>query len=272
VSVIKKLRSPILCIIFVFISVDGVSAATGNRHIHAGAGWAYLGMRDKGLSPLYYSGSHALFESGYLNRQDSVLNRLDISFMTGAISPEIYPGLTLSVMKNMKGSISYSHMRYAGSLAAENARVFLGGTWKNQSALYRHNQFSNSAKTSYFLSQIYIDGLISLGSDNNGKRWMVEFGLAMPVVTFIIRPDYAYIFPAGFLEHDLNNLQSTIRSIEIAAPNRFFGLVSDLSLRFAMTDNHAMTIKYNWQYFGHQDSNQLNSATHGISLQTSINF
>lgn len=249
-----------------------MAAGTDYRYLNAGAGWAYMGMRDKGITPLYYSGGHALFESGYYNRKDSVLNRIDISFMTGNMSPVIYPELTLSVMKSLKGNISYSHLRFAGALNRHNGKLFLGGNWKTQYAYYRHNLFTNSSRTSYFLSQINIDGLLSFEFDRNDKMWLLEFGLAMPLVTFIVRPDYAYIFPAGFLDHNSNTLQSAIQSIEIAAPHKFFGLASAVALEYKLRSNHALRIKYTWEYFGHHSSNMLNSATHGIGLQTLFNF
>jgi len=94
----------------------------------------------------------------------------------------------------------------------------------------------------------------------------------MPVMASVIRHDYSYINPSGFLNHSYNSLQSTLKSIEFSSLKRFFGLNSELSAECRLRNNNALRITYRWEYFGHDNPNRLKSAVHGLKLQTIFNF
>jgi hypothetical protein len=59
----KRIRNIILIMLICF-SVNGLAGENRSRHFHIGGGWAYSGLRDHGLSPLYYAGNHALISTG----------------------------------------------------------------------------------------------------------------------------------------------------------------------------------------------------------------
>ena len=257
--------------IFLFlipVFTEGHSGERKHLHLNIGAGWAHMGLRDKGISPLYYSGSHLFFASGFKHQTDSLLNQLEVNFLYGSITPVIYPGLTISQMQSFRTGISFSHMRFAGNLLGNKGKFFLGGIIGSQFTYYEHNQFANSAKNNFSFSTISISSSLSYPLPANERKYNLTLQLYMPVVAFIIRPAHSYIKPEGFLDHNKGNLLSLLNSIEVASLNKFFGLGSELSFKYRLRNNNALRMGYRWEYSGHNNINQLKTATHGIILQT----
>ncbi len=260
-----------LLTIFLFLFpafAEGYSGEEKHLHLNIGAGWAHMGLRDKGISPLYYSGSHLFFASGFKRHTDSRLNHLEANFMYGGITPDTYQSLTTSQMQSFRTGISFSHMRFTGNLFGHKGKFFLGGNIGSQFTYYEHNQFVNSAKNYFSFSTISISSSLSYPLPANERKYNVALQLYMPVVAFIIRPAHSYIKPEGFLDHNTGNLQSFINSIEVASLNKFFGLGSELSFKYRLRNSNALRMGYRWEYSGHDNINQLKTATHGIILQT----
>ena len=255
--------------LFLFpVFTEGYSGEGKHRHLNIGAGWAHMGLRDKGISPLYYSGSHLFFASGFKHRTDSLLNHLEVNFLYGSITPAIYPGLTISQMQSFRAGISFSHMRLAGNLFGNKGKFFLGGIIGSQFTYYEHNQFANSAKNNFSFSTISISSSLSYPLSANERKYNLALQIYMPVIAFIIRPTYSYIQPEGFLDHNTGNLQSLFNSIEVSSLNKFLGLGSELSFKYRLRNNNGLRMGYRWEYSGHNNINQLKTATHGIILQT----
>jgi hypothetical protein len=257
--------------IFVFlfpVFVEGYSGERKHRQFNIGAGWAHMGLRDRGISPLYYSGNHLFLAAGFNHRTEKISNQLEVNFLYGNLSPAIYPGLNLSQMQSFKAGISFSHMRLAGNLIGNKGFFFLGGIIGSQFAYYEHNQFANSAKKNFSFSTINISSSLSYPFSLNERECNLSLQIYMPVIAFIIRPNHSYIRPEGFLDHNAGNLQSLFNSVEIASLNKFFGLGSELSFRYKLRSNNTLRIGYRWEYTGHNNINKLKTATHGIILQT----
>ena len=229
-------------------------------------------MRDKGLSPLYYAGSHGNLNTSYQNRTDSLTWNLEINFLIGNISPAIYPEITSSKIRNIKAEINYSYLRFAKNIINENAKLMLGGMWKTQFANYKHNQFQNSSINNYFLNTLNLSGSLSYPLRKNERQYLLVLQTNLPLIAFIIRPSYAYIKPKGFLEHNRSNVQNIMNSIEVCPFNRFSGLSSYISIEYEIKNNNSLRIGYKWEYWSHQSSNILETATHGIIIQMVFNL
>lgn len=243
------------------------------RYISTGGGWAHMGLRDNGISPLYYSGNHPCFYAGFQSRTDTTRNSLKIGLLYGSVTPSIYPQLTSSEMKIIKPVVSYSHMRLAGNFFNGKGKLFLGGVMETQFASYEHNRLTNSARNNYFFSTLNISSSLSLSLFTKEMREIkLHAGLFIPVVVFAVRPSYAYIKPAGFLDHETGHLQSLIKSVEISSLNKFIGTDSYFSLGYKTKNNNIISIGYSWEFFDHNTANRLESSTHMLTLKTMFNF
>jgi hypothetical protein len=247
-------------------------AGDENRYFYLGGGWAYAGVRDGGLSPLYYDGNHMSVSSGFWKRSDRVMSSLDISFLYGKISPAINPELTVAEMRNYNSEINFSHLRLAGNFLNENIKLFLGGSATASSAYHKHNLFVNSSQTNYSINTININSRLSYFFRSSKRPYLLDFQLYFPVAAFIIRPDHAYIKPAGFMDHTTGTLQSVINSMEILTVDRYFGLNSKVAFEYPLKNNNALRFVYKWEFYEHHNRNQLQSAMHGLFLQTMFNF
>lgn len=245
---------------------------TNNNKLIIGAGWASLGIRDIGISPLYYSGSHLSGNAGYMNSSDTFLSTINIRILYGTVHPDIYPELTNVGMKSMKAGGSYSYMRFAGIFAGGEGKLFFGGTLDSNLGYYKHNKYTNSAINQYFLTTLGFSGKASYPLDRDQNNFLLAFNLHMPFVAAIVRDGYAYIKPSGFLDHETGNVQSFFKSIDIQSLDNFFSLESVLSLEYRLKNDNAWLIGYRWGYFGHDNFNVLKSATHGIFIQTLLNL
>ena len=239
--------------------------------ILAGAGWAHVGIRDKGISPLYYNGSHTLITSSLISGGDSMFNNVEINFLFGNITPAIYPKQTSSRMKSLKGGLNYSHMRFVTTFFSGKAMLHLGGILDLQFAWYKHNQMKNSSENSYSFNTLNASTLISYPLRINERNFNIEFRLFLPVAAAVLRPSYSYIKAGGFMDHSAGHTMRVINSFEVLTLNRFFGAGSEVSLKFIIGSS-PVKIGYKWEYAGHYDINRLDSATHGITLQRVFNF
>jgi hypothetical protein len=147
-----------------------------------------------------------------------------------------------------------------------------GGSIGTRFSYYRHNLFVNSAITNYSITTLNLHSLLTYRLPPENRVSFIELAFYMPAAAFIIRPDYAYILPSGFIDHDSGTLKSIVNSVEFASFDQFFGLRSDLSYTYHFKSNNALRIGYNWEFSNHREENQLQSASHGIRLQTLINF
>lgn len=258
-------------LIFLFIIpvfTESYSKQKTNRYLNIGAGWGHMGLRDQGISPLYYSGNHLFITAGYSKVKDKYVNHLGADLLHGNITPTKYPDPDFSQMNSFRAGVSFSHMRSAGSFASNKVKIFLGGIIDSRFTFYEHNQFINSAKNNFSFSTLSLGKSFIYPFPVNGKQHKIELLIHMPVIALIVRPNHSYISPQGFLDHSTGNFQSVLNSIEVASLNRFFGLGSELSFKYQFRNNNALGIGYRWEYYGHENFNQLKTATHGIVLQT----
>ncbi len=271
---LRHITKYLFILLFLFLLSSNLYAETDKkRYLNLGGGWAYSGLRDMGLSPLYYDGNHGFLSAGMNTERANRYNSFDIVFVAGNISPAINPELTDSEMLNMIVDIDFSHLRPAGSLFGNNnVKLFLGGSIRSELANYRHNLFVNNALTAYSISTLNLNGRITYSFKRNERNYLLAFHTQLPLAAGIIRPSYAYIIPSGFLNHSNGNFQGVISSMEFSTVNRFFRLNSSISLEYSLKNNNAFRIYYKWEYFNHKNENQLTSATHGIGLQTMFNF
>jgi hypothetical protein len=266
---IKKYFS--IAIIFFIVSFCDYSfGAEGTRHLLLGGGWTHYGIRDMGISPLYYSGSHFSGNTGFQIQGERSRNMIDISFITGTVEPAINPVFTQSRMKNLKGELNFTHLRNGGSVAGTKAKWFMGGSWNTQFAYYKHNQYTNSAINHFLISSLGVSSMVSYPIVDN--RLLMTVRVNVPLVAAIVRPGYAYIKPRGFMNHENSYLESLINSIELSTLNRFSGFSTGFSTEYAFGNNSILLIGYRWEYIGHNDSNTLKLATHGIFFQKIFNF
>lgn len=245
---------------------------TKDNQLIIGAGWASLGIRDIGISPLYYSGSHLSGNAGYMKSSDNFLSTINIRILYGTVHPDIYPDLTNVGMKSLKAGVSYSYMRFASIFAGGEGKLFFGGTLDSNFGHYKHNKYTNSAINQYFLTTLGFSGQASYPLDRDQNNFLLAFNLHMPFVAAIVRNGYAYIKPSGFLNHETGNVESFFKSIDFQSLNNFFSLESILSLEYRLKNDNTWRIGYRWEYFGHNNSNVLKSATHGIYIQTILNL
>jgi uncharacterized membrane protein YqaE (UPF0057 family) len=245
---------------------------TINNQLIIGAGWASLGIRDTGISPLYYRGSHLYGNAGYLRSSDTFLSEFNIRVFYGKVRPEIYPDLTNSEMNSLNAGGSYSYMRFAGNFASGEGKLFLGGTLNSQFGHFRHNKFTNSAVNQYFLTSLGLTGKAFYPLDRDQNNYLLVFSIHMPFVAAIVRNGYAYIKPTGFLDHETGNFQSFFKSIDFQSLNNFFSLETVLSIEYRLRNDNIWRIGYRWDYLGHDNYNVLKSATHGIFIQTLLNL
>jgi hypothetical protein len=271
ISIKYSIKSGIIAF-FILVTPPGFTETGKSRHFNLGGGWALSGMRDEGLSPLYYSGNHIYASSGLRSSTDTRMLFADIGFITGIISPAINPELTDSHMRNVNLQLNVAHLRQAGEWFNDYLSLFLGGSIGSEFAYYRHNQFINNSITVYSVNSLNLDTRVSYRFSVNQRGYLIALRAYMPVVSFLIRPDFAYIMPSGFLDHSTGNLKSLINSLEITSLNRFFSLHSNLSFEYTLSNRNALRVQYKWQFSNHRNQNRLTSATHGIMLQTMFNF
>lgn len=243
-----------------------------SRHITGGGGWAWHALRDMGMSPLYYSGSHIYGLAGYEAKSRKLIHQFSAGFIAGAVSPSIYPELTGSRMKSITADAGYSFFMLAGGFGSERGKWFLGGTLAGQFAYYRHNLFTNSAVNQYFLSSAGINSRLSYPFGNPGREFTMVLQVHIPIVTAVLRNSYAYIKPSGFLDHDNGKIESFFESLEVFTVNRFSGAGTSLYIEYMMQNYNIWRFGYRWDYFSHRNVNHLEAATHGLYLQLMLNL
>ena len=279
---IKNSVKPLLFLIICLTCLPGVqgndstyidSSGTGKfRYITGGGGWAWHGLRDMGMSPMYYRGSHIYGITGYEARNENLIQFIYAGLLSGAVSPSIYPELTGSRMKSVIADASYSFLRQAGNFGNERGEWFLGGTFSGQFAFYKHNLFSNSAVNQHFLSTAGINSRISYPVGNSRRELTMVFQIHVPLLAAVLRNSYAYIKPDGFLVHENSNIESFYKSLEVFTVNKFSGVRTDLFVEYRLQNSNAWRLGYQWEYFEHRNVNLLKAARHGLYLHLMLNI
>ncbi len=247
---------------------EAYAGNNAKRHIGFGGGWEVGGLRDRGISPLYYSGHHALARAGYYYISDSTLAGISTNFSWGRIIPAIYPGPDGSEMKSIRGSLDFRLLRYAGNLFGEKIRLHAGGTMASSFGFYEHNNLMNSARKSYSFSTINVTGSLSGDINITGRDFRVSFTAGIPVLSFIVRPAHSYIKPDGFLDHNTGKLRSLFSSIETASMKSYTGAGTEISVEHTLDSGNKVRLAYRWQYSDHRSVNRLETGMHGISVKT----
>ncbi len=263
-----KIIVVLLKLIILPYSAGANTGEPATKYIGIGAGWTYGGLRDYGISPLYYSGHHASGEAGYLIYSDSLMVQIEAGYSHGTISPSIYPGPDGSKMKSIKASADLHYLRYAGSIAGDRIRIYAGGMLTSRFGYYEHNNLMNSARKNYIFSALNLGGGLAREINAGSGRSMIIFTVEVPVVSLIMRPSYSYIRPEGFLNHNTGNLESFFSSIEISSVNRFTGAGTSLAIERKLNSGNKLSLRYRWEYFDHKNPNRLKSALHGLSIKT----
>lgn len=262
-------------IIVTLLILIGLPYSTGanteepaTKYIGIGAGWTYGGLRDHGISPLYYSGHHASGEAGYHIYSDSLLAHVEAGYSHGSISPSIYPGPDGSKMKSIKARADFQYLRYTGSVAGGRVKVYAGGMLTSRFGYYEHNNLMNSAKKNYIFSTLNLGAGLSREINIGAGKSMILFTFDLPVISLILRPSFSYIKPEGFLNHNTGNLQSVFSSIELSSLNRFAGAGTSLAIERKLNSGNMIRLGYRWEFFDHKNSNRLKSTLHGLSVKT----
>jgi hypothetical protein len=269
----QLLRKFILfALVFSQVPATAIPNEVSVRKLDIGTGWSNMGLRDRGISPLYYTGNQALITTRITGDRDSVINRAGISIMHGRISPALENADEPPSMITVNIAVSFSHLRKLSGLMKSAGRISLGGSVKSQFLFYEHNRMSNSSSNNLFVTTFNLKGKISYPVRIFRGSPEISFSAVLPLAAGIVRPSYSYIKPEGYLEHQDSNISKLLNSIEISTINRFAGTGMETAISYATGKGNNIIISYSWDYFEHSQVNRLQSAVHGIIIRYSFNY
>ena len=231
---------------------------TEKKHfILSSTAYTYQKVQDDAVSPLRYSGSAITLQTGHRYESTKTLSQVRLSFSKGLLKASNNPDHSSSQMDLIGARISWTYLRKVKTWKEENLRLFLGAEWDNLAFWRQHNRYNNSAQNYDGISALGISGTLQYDFELWKRPFSLEYQASLPLLAYVIRPAYTTPF-----------LDGSFGSREFASLNEFFMLNAELKLSYPLKNGNVLSLSYQWNAYTYTHLNEVQSATHTISLSS----
>ncbi|MDQ3193297.1 MAG: hypothetical protein M3Q58_17070 [Bacteroidota bacterium] len=254
----KKIFSRILLFILI-ITPCLVKAQSVNRFLKTGIGTGFLSVRDKGMSPLLYTGAGYFSSQAYVSVSEKKTNSLKLDLTYGRVKNKKF-----GILHNSRVEITYSHLRKV--INNERLDLFIGGSLGFLGAYRYQPFFLNSAHNYEIIQSVEITTSANYVVPLYQKNIIFSGSINIPIISAVIRPAYASPLPNGFQTFSYEFTEAYWRSNEMMTLNRFIRINTCFSANYPIFERDLMSLSYSWDFYTIQTENPVIFAGHTVLL------
>ncbi len=259
-----KLIRKLPLVLLLWIVTTTLYAQSGHR-LDVHAGMAGMAFRDRGMSPLLYTGQLLSGGLTYCLMQEEREMVFDFTHQRGVIHN------------------AYSnHCRYR-SLALSTQTIYplrsygmhtllLGWTNHNHFHIHQNEQFTNfSERSDYFTS---FGALLGYRADKalNGRKLRFELPVEVALLGFYLRPSFVSNAPKGYVEPGSGGFRGFLNSIDPFVPWNDWFIGAHPQTTLVMKNGNGVSIGYRFQWLGLNEPVRITMANGywNVSLKTTL--
>lgn len=258
---------------FTIVTASAQEMDSKTRLLSIGAGTSYVTVRDFAASPLRFGGLGVYGQLGYEWNNKIKFQNIRLNFQTSGLNNSTS---YRSDTRAYGGKISYSYLRRIGS--AKQLGFRLGGIvdiWGNARVKQqrKNNPVSYDAGASLTLAT-HFSKHVSVSK----SILQLDYSLAVPVLTYLIRPAYGVPYPKNYLEDGVYNPKDEgiagpfLKSGSLVTFNDFFRVQSNVTITYPIKSRNALRLGYGWDFYSIQSLKKVQLADHTVSLSLLINL
>lgn len=210
----------------------------------------YLGgennfIRDQQSSPLVYRGVKLFpFHIVYKNRNGRHITTVNVYRSKFSAKSEF----------NHKSEVNYynfqlSYLQNINKFKNSKWDIFVGAAWQNQVIIYNYYFGKSYFNTWLFFSSSNLSAQVLL-SNQMSESSMLQVGVSIPIVAYIIRSGYVFPYPDKLT--DTNNYDPSFwdvfKSGDFATVDRFRGVTINFEYTKIVSDHLMLGLTYNFSY------------------------
>ena len=217
--------------------------------LNLGVGPALVSANDAQASPLTYRGLNAAISAGY-ERYSTSLSSLTFSAGVGSLQNAVsFAGR----MQAYQFGLSYQRLY---PVLERNVSIALGGAADVWGHVRLNSGYENNLLSYELASSLSLAARFYKSLTIRGRRLWLSYQIALPAMTYLIRPAYSIPYPEKFLRDGVYNFADAgvagpgLASGSLVSFNRFFKVSSALSLTYFLKDSsNAIRLQYGWDYY-----------------------
>jgi hypothetical protein len=239
--------------IFITVAGFGQNPTSFGKYFHLGIAIPVMHIRDKGHSPLTYSGKGLKIQLGFEYHRENSMARTQFSYTYGSVRPKSKP----QPRKMMSGAeynriqFSYGYYRkLQNNRAPSDANLFLnssklvGATFNFDFGFNDYNLPSNNLFGYYGNVSLNVSGMFQKHLEQDSTK-SFNYEATMPFVSYAIRPNYIGMMPLIDGTYDLIKI---IQQGKFATVNKLFHFYNRLELQAQNKFYIANRFNYEWEF------------------------
>jgi hypothetical protein len=236
------------------------------RFLNLGIFPVTLTVKDKGMSPLLYTGYGGNFSLGY--QREKIFNRTGyfMDFGYGLLSPDFFDGIRA---RNYRLNFDVYHQKYVTWIYSGNYKLFAGGSVNTNTAVRDLFYFSNNSVNYEHFTSLSLSGSIRSSNRFIFTRPMdFHYQVNIPVVNFIVRPSYAFSLPTGFFNRENSILKGFWDSGHIESFNNFIRFENSITTTIHLRNKNAFKVGYGWEFYRYNriPDNRVSVGVHQLKI------
>ena len=240
---------------FFWITPTEVSAQN-THHLLIQSGGEHIGSRDRGMSPLMYSGYGFFAGLTWQKTSPTQTNEVSLNLSTGMQYSKYG-----SPIRYHRGSIQVANFY---TRKKEEANTVQWGWLMNNVFSHRLNEAYVNFNDHYeYFSNIGPSARYSLPFNLNKRKVFLVGSANVQLLGVMIRPSYTSSFPSGFLNEQSTVAKSLVQSAEVIHPGNSWNFGFRPSFIYPLKSGNRLSLGYNYEFYR---LNSTNPVTHSGGL------
>lgn len=245
----------IIFILNIFISITGFgqNPNTLGKYFHLGIAIPVMHLRDKGHSPLTYSGKGLKIQLGFEYHRENSMARTQFSYTYGSVSPKSKPKprkmMSNAEYNRFQFSYGYYRKMQNNTLPSDaniflNSSKFVGATFNFDFGFNDYNLPSNNLFGYYGTTSFNISGIFQKYFEQDSTK-SFKYEATMPLISYAIRPNYLGMMPLIDGTYDLIKI---IQQGKFATVDKLFHFYNRLEFQSQNKFYIANRFNYEWEF------------------------
>lgn len=245
--------------------LPGVVSAQKSNFLSVKTGWEHIGSRDRGMSPLLYSGSGFYVGLEWDQSTTTHATEVALNLATGVQRNKYEAPITYN-RGNLQIATYYSRKK-------SDKGVLNWGWLINNVFSHRLNKsFVNFNDHYEYFSNIGPAVRYAIPFVLKGREIQITGSGYLQLLGIMIRPSYTSSFPGGFLRDQSSVAKNLVHSVQLLHPLNNFNFGLSPGLVYPLKSGNKLSLVYDYQFYRLNSSNPVTQSggVWYISLSTRL--
>ncbi|NUM50367.1 MAG: hypothetical protein HUU48_04555 [Flavobacteriales bacterium] len=227
------------------------TASYGNYFIFSFSSGSSV-LRDELMSPLRYSGLSLSPKVSVASNGKKYIHLVEIEYTRAKLTSQHYNTLTGNYLINQRGYLNYLLLKRILT-NKKNINYFAGVALNHTLDVREHTSLFIYGE---FVSSLNISGRLQKTIALFGKKLNIAYQAHVPLLNFMVTPNYAYSPPADFFEQNAyyqnKKIKRFLNSGHFSAFNQFFRFSNRFTLEKEIKAHNKIALYYDFDYYSYQ--------------------